>query len=198
MRATHLLIPGHVEPDDGKKCCICGCGTNGAFKGSDYFPDTFRDYREMQCLQSPYICSMCALSLKDVPSGVVPRWMAEKMIDEIPGCEDPTSTVFEPACGEGAFLTCVLRRKLARASGYADKIRACQTCYGIDIQYDNVTACRAKLAQIAMDAGVCRYDAEFIFARNIIHGDMIFFPMIARFYDQKERRWTNLEEMSNG
>lgn len=127
-----------------------------------------------------------------------PRWMAEKMIDEIPGCENPTSTVFEPACGEGAFLACVLRRKLARASRYADKIRACQTCYGIDIQYDNVTACRAKLVQIAMDAGVCRYDAEFIFARNIIHGDMIFFPMLARFYDWKERRWTNLEEMSNG
>lgn len=71
MRATHLLIPGHIEPDTGEKCCICGCGTNGIYKDSDYFPDTFRDYREMQCLQSPYICSMCALSLKDVPSGVV-------------------------------------------------------------------------------------------------------------------------------
>ena len=71
MRATHLLVPGHVEPDTGEKCCICGCGTNGAFKGTDYFADTFRDYREMQCLQSPYLCSMCALSLKDVPSGVV-------------------------------------------------------------------------------------------------------------------------------
>lgn len=71
MRATHLLIPGHIEPDTGEKCCICGCGTNGAFKGTDYFADTFRDYREMQCLQSPYLCSMCALSLKDVPSGVV-------------------------------------------------------------------------------------------------------------------------------
>lgn len=71
MRATHLLIPGHVETNTGEKCCICGCGTDGTFKGTDYFSDTFRDYREMQCLQSPYLCSMCALSLKDVPSGVV-------------------------------------------------------------------------------------------------------------------------------
>jgi hypothetical protein len=71
MRATHLLVPGHVEPDMGEKCCICGCGTDGAHKGTDFFGDTFRDYREMQYRLSPYICSMCALSLKDVPGGVV-------------------------------------------------------------------------------------------------------------------------------
>lgn len=71
MRATHLLVPGHIEPDAGEKCCICGCGTNGAFRGTDYFGDTFRDYREMRCRLSPCICSMCALSLKDVPGGVV-------------------------------------------------------------------------------------------------------------------------------
>lgn len=71
MRATHLLVPGHVETDTGHKCCICGCGTSNALLGKDYFGDTFRDYREMQDRLSPYICSMCALSLKDVPSGVV-------------------------------------------------------------------------------------------------------------------------------
>lgn len=71
MRATHLLVPGHVEPDAGEKCCICGCGTDGAYKGTDFFGDTFRDYREMQYRLSPCICSMCALSLKDVPGGVV-------------------------------------------------------------------------------------------------------------------------------
>lgn len=71
MKATHLLVPGHVETDTGHKCCICGCGTSNALLGKDYFGDTFRDYREMQDRLSPYICSMCALSLKDVPSGVV-------------------------------------------------------------------------------------------------------------------------------
>lgn len=39
------------------------------------------------------------------------------------------------------------------------------------------------------------FDALFIFARNIIHGDMLFFPMIARFYDWKDDTWTTLEEM---
>lgn len=71
MRATHLLVKNHVEKDMGEKCCICGCGTSNALKGKDFFGDTFRDYREMQARLSPYICSMCALSLKDVPSGVV-------------------------------------------------------------------------------------------------------------------------------
>lgn len=126
---------------------------------------------------------------------LTPRWLAEKMLDEIPAAAEIEKTVFEPACGEGAFITCVLRRKLARAHSYAEKLRACQTCYGLDIQEDNVEICRDKLSQIACAAGVSSGDAERIFRRNIIHGDMLFFPMIARFYDWKAGTWTTLEQM---
>ena len=125
-----------------------------------------------------------------------PRWVAEKMIDEIPGASEVGSTVFEPCCGEGAFIACVLRRKLARARSHTEKIRACQTCYGIDIQYDNVCACRARLTAIATGAGVSADDAAFIFCRNIIHGDMLFFPMLARFFDWASDTWTTLEQMA--
>ena len=138
---------------------------------------------------------------------LTPRWLAEKMIDEIPGAGEIEATVFEPCCGEGAFITCILRRKLAIAKTYAQKLaiaktyaqklRACQTCYGLDIQYDNVLICREKLIKIAVKNGVEWRDAAFIFARNIIHGDMLFFPMIARFYDWKTEAWTTLEEMQN-
>lgn len=126
-----------------------------------------------------------------------PRWMVEKMLDAIPDgtVADIEATVFEPACGEGAFLTCVLRRKMGVARNDAERVRACQTCYGIDIQYDNVLACREKLSQIAADNGVDIWTARFIFARNVIHGDMLFFPMIARIYDWKTGIWTTLEEM---
>lgn len=55
---------------------------------------------------------------------LTPRWMAEKMIDEVPGACGIESTVFEPCCGEGAFITCVLRRKLALAKTCAQKLRA--------------------------------------------------------------------------
>lgn len=127
---------------------------------------------------------------------LTPRWMAEKMLDEVPGVSDIEATVFELCCGEGAFITRVLLRKLSRARSYAEKLRSCQTCYGIDIQYDNVLICREKLTCIAVRAGVDSYDAAFIFARNIIHGDMLFFPMIARFFDWREGVWTTLEEMA--
>lgn len=127
-----------------------------------------------------------------------PRWVVEKMLDEVPGAAEIDATVFEPACGEGAFLTCVLRRKLAGAKTAAQRLRACQTCYGIDIQYDNVLACREKLAGLAIDAGVDPWDARFVFARNVIHGDVIFFPMIARIFDWKTGEWTTLEKMAQG
>jgi hypothetical protein len=117
------------------------------------------------------------------------------MLDEVPDVRLPDATVFEPACGEGAFLTCVLRRKLACARTDDERVRACQTCYGIDIQYDNVEICRAKLTAIARDHGVELDTAARIFCTNIIHGDMLFFPMIARFYDWKTGTWESLEQM---
>lgn len=126
-----------------------------------------------------------------------PRWLAERMIDEIPGSCSIESTVFEPCCGEGAFITCILRRKLALARSYKDKLRACQTCYGLDIQPDNVEICRAKMTAIAVNAGVNPDDAARVFVRNIIHGDMLFFPMIARFFDWKTNTYTTLEEMAS-
>lgn len=126
---------------------------------------------------------------------LTPRWVVEKMLDQIPDVSNPDKTVFEPCCGEGAFITCALRRKLEASKTHQDRIRSCQTCYGIDIQYDNVLICRKRLAEIAEFFGVEPHSARFVFARNIIHGDMIFFPMIARFYDWQAGTWTTLEEM---
>ena len=79
----------------------------------------------------------------------------------------------------------------------AAALAAVVLAYGLGIQYDNVQICREKLVKIAMDSGVKWRDAAFIFARNVIHGDMLFFPMIARFYDWKAETWTTLEEMGN-
>lgn len=124
-----------------------------------------------------------------------PRWLVEKMLDEVPDVGDVEKTVFEPCCGEGAFITCVLRRKLARARTDAERVRACQTCYGLDIQLDNVETCRARLTEIAVSHGVDLDVAARIFCTNVIHGDMLFFPMIARFYDWKAGTWESLEQM---
>lgn len=128
---------------------------------------------------------------------LTPRWLAEKMVDLCePNVSEPDKTFFEPACGEGAFITVVLRRKLEKSKTNNDKIRSCQTVYAVDIQYDNVLITRDKLTTIAMSFGVDEYEAKFIFARNIIHGDMLFFPMIIRIYDWEKQLYTTLEEMS--
>lgn len=39
MRATHLLVPGHVEPDTGEKCCICGRGMGRLQWEREYYGD---------------------------------------------------------------------------------------------------------------------------------------------------------------
>lgn len=71
MNATHLLIKDYTEPCSLYKCCICGANADGSLLGRDYFGDTFSDYRLMAYPGSDYICTPCAVSLKDVPSGRV-------------------------------------------------------------------------------------------------------------------------------
>ena len=34
---------------------------------------------------------------------LTPRWVVEKMLDEIPGASDPHKTVFDPGCGRDAY-----------------------------------------------------------------------------------------------
>lgn len=103
------------------------------------------------------------------------------------------SRFLEPACGKGAFLTEILRRKLAVVHSRYQRSRseyerymflAVSSLYGIDIQADNVTDCRTLLLGICTDAWVATFkcgcmDAEFIeslqfvLSRNIICGDAL-------------------------
>lgn len=127
---------------------------------------------------------------------LTPRWVVDKMLDEIPDVSDPRKTVFDPGCGRGAFIVAVLERKLLRAVSADERLWACRSCYGIDIQYDNAQTTRERCAQLAALFGVPYFDALFIFTRNIIHGDFLFFPQIARIYDWRAGTWTTLAEMA--
>jgi len=107
-------------------------------------------------------------------------------------CERIDSRFLEPACGDGNFLTEVLRRKLAtvdktnarnRSRWARDAILAVCSLYGIDLLPDNVAACRARLLVVVSDAHVAQFkeplpDAAgravaFILSRNIVHGDAL-------------------------
>lgn len=80
--------------------------------------------------------------------------MLDLVQDEV---ERITSTVLEPACGEGAFILKIFERKmdtirLYRWTGWTLEymiLQAVSSIYGVDIQNDNVQACRNNLMNAA-------------------------------------------------
>ena len=111
-----------------------------------------------------------------------PAWMVEFMLDSLEK-ENPGQDVFRPGsvigdltgCGEGAFLTGILRRKLMRCKGPEDILESLRNLYGIDIQGDNVQISReAVLAMVSpeLDAGQMA-EARAIVERNIVAGNCL-------------------------
>lgn len=82
--------------------------------------------------------------------------MVDLVDDEIKGIY---STVLEPACGTGNFLTEILKRKLETVFLYANTIDeleiytclAISTIYGVDIQMDNIYECKKRLFDLIMN-----------------------------------------------
>ena len=67
------------------------------------------------------------------------------------------SRFLEPACGDGNFLSVILKRKLAivkkkyKRSAYdweRNSLLALGSMYGVDIMLDNVLACQERLFEI--------------------------------------------------
>ena len=104
------------------------------------------------------------------------------------------SRFLEPACGDGNFLTEVLRRKLAVVdSRYGNSqleweryaIIAISSIYGVDILEDNANECRKRLFNIfnekytSVFKGKCKDECfrsvKFILNRNILWGDALDF-----------------------
>jgi len=103
------------------------------------------------------------------------------------------SRFLEPACGKGAFLTEILRRKLVVLRDRYRKspleyerylVLAVGSIYGIDILADNVADCRDALLKIIVDdfantfsgramRSDCFAAVRFILSKNIIHGDAL-------------------------
>ena len=107
-------------------------------------------------------------------------------------CLRPDSRFLEPACGDGNFLSAILRRKLAELRRKYKKsardyeklsIVAIGSLYGVDIMNDNVLACRERLYRIwdeeytahcgADASDEAREAARFIIQRNIINGNAL-------------------------
>ena len=116
-----------------------------------------------------------------------PAWMVEAMLDLVKGeTERIDSRFLEPACGDGNFLTPVLRRKLAAVQlkyGKSDfeknhyALLSVMCIYGIELLPDNIADCRANLLEIF--AGYLNLDSSddlyraafFVLSQNLVHGD---------------------------
>ena len=108
------------------------------------------------------------------------------------------SRFLEPACGDGNFLSEILRRKLEAAKKRAmpprkkrplpiefekQSVIAVSSVYGVDLLLDNVLACRRRLYDIwnAEYEAVCRGEVSeerreavrFILSRNIVCGNAL-------------------------
>ena len=107
-------------------------------------------------------------------------------------CLRPDSRFLEPACGDGNFLSAILKRKLTELRRKYKKsprdyeklsIVAIGSLYGVDLMNDNVEACRERLFSIwdAEYTDHCKSDAsdeareaaQFIIERNIINGNAL-------------------------
>lgn len=104
------------------------------------------------------------------------------------------SRFLEPACGDGNFLTEVLKRKLTVVEQrYAKSqleferylVIAVSSIYGVDILEDNAIECRARLYRLVDEKytslfkdkckGECRRSIHYILNRNIFWGDALDF-----------------------
>ena len=102
------------------------------------------------------------------------------------------SRFLEPACGDGNFLSVILKRKLAivkkkyKRSAYdweRNSLLALGSLYGVDIMLDNVVACQERLFEIWNKEykAVCKKEcndetreaAKFILKLNIVCGNAL-------------------------
>lgn len=117
--------------------------------------------------------------------------MCDLVADE---CGRIESRFLEPACGEGAFLAEVLRRKLAtcrkkygqpllRPDWERASVQAVMSLYGVELLPDNAAICRERLYKIwngayseacGPDANDnCREVIKFVLSLNILCGDAL-------------------------
>ena len=107
-------------------------------------------------------------------------------------CDNVDATFLEPACGNGAFLSEILSRKLIRVKKDAGSnriswewlsVRAVASLYGVDIMQDNCEECRQRLFEQWNMAykTACKKDCNdetreavrYILSKNIVCGNAL-------------------------
>ena len=77
--------------------------------------------------------------------GKTVREMCDMLEAADPVIFEPGRTFLEPACGDGAFVAEILRRKFERCKCRRDYTVTLESVYGFEIQADNVDKCIQNL-----------------------------------------------------
>jgi len=119
-----------------------------------------------------------------------PQWVVNDMLNLLPDeVWQPHKTFLEPACGEGAFLVEIYRRKLQQISTKEQNewewqsAIATSSLYGIELLEDNAKQCRDNLIQLFEEFYNKSYPytqdreliqtVQFLINRNIIRGNAL-------------------------
>ena len=99
---------------------------------------------------------------------------ANEMLDTIPAeMYEPKRIWLEPACGEGVFLTEMLKRKFARCERRSDYTDCLKSFYGMDIQADNVQITIENIKALCRGHIKLTKDEETIIERHIMLADSL-------------------------
>ena len=95
--------------------------------------------------------------------------------------DTPDKLFLEPACGDGNFLTAILKKKLANAPANNEEyiISVLKSIYGADLLQDNITTAQKRIAEIIFEKKKEKTSEIFvnkinqILKNNIIQGDFL-------------------------
>ena len=112
-----------------------------------------------------------------------PEWMVEAILDLVKDeTERIDSRFLEPACGSGAFLVQIVRRKLAAVElkcgksdfeRRQDALLALMCVYRIELLKDNTAECHANVLEILAECHELYRAASFVLSQNLVHGDAL-------------------------
>lgn len=103
-----------------------------------------------------------------------PNWVVKDMV-ALTNAAVVSTTILEPACGNGNFLVEILRQKLNNSKNDNDALTSLSSLYGIDIQDDNVEECKQRLTETFLQyyPNIDRTVIRDILDKNIVCGNFL-------------------------
>lgn len=112
--------------------------------------------------------------VKDFAEVYTPQWLVKDMV-ALTNASNLSTTILEPACGNGNFLAEILSQKLSNCHTEYEALLSAKSLFGIDIQEDNVRECRERLCNLLFERfpNSDKKEVESVLQKNIVCGDFL-------------------------